>query len=71
MIRVCRRLRRENLKSRLVLQVHDELILEAPRAEADRVTAILKEEMEQAFPLRAPLVADAAYGADWYEAKHG
>ncbi len=71
MIRVCRRLRRENLKSRLVLQVHDELILEAPQAEADRVTAILKEEMEQAFPLRAPLVADAAYGADWYEAKHG
>lgn len=69
MVRVRDRLRREGMESRLILQVHDELILEAPLAEAEKAQALLREEMEQAFEMRVPLVAEAHSGYDWYSAK--
>ncbi len=69
MVRVWRRLRQEGLKSRLILQVHDELILECPEAEVERAQRILVEEMEQACTLSAPLRVDVHSGKDWYAAK--
>lgn len=69
MVRVHDRLKRERLESRLILQVHDELILEAPLREKDAAAKILTEEMENAFKMDAPLVAEANCGASWYEAK--
>ncbi len=69
MVRVFNRLRQENLRSALILQIHDELIVESPRDEAMRVAMILQEEMENAVKLKVPLVADAAIGETWYDAK--
>ena len=69
MIRVFRRLEAEGLKAKLVLQVHDELIVEAPEAEADRAAAILGEEMEHAADLAVRLTAEVNRGRTWYEAK--
>lgn len=69
MVRVFDRLKKENLHSRLILQIHDELIVEAPQDEAMRVAMLLQEEMENAVKLNVPLVADAAVGKTWYEAK--
>ena len=69
MLKVFRRLRREGLKSRLILQIHDELLIEAPRDEQARVEAILTQEMEQAVSLSVPLTVDCHTGNDWYEAK--
>ena len=69
MVRVHDRLLREGLQSRLILQVHDELILEAPKEERQAAMRLLKEEMEAAFPMDAPLVADAKAGQSWYETK--
>ncbi|MBQ8144882.1 MAG: DNA polymerase I, partial [Butyricicoccus sp.] len=69
MLRVDDRLRQEGLKARLILQVHDELILEAPEAETAQVMALLREEMERAVELRVPLVAEAKSGKSWYETK--
>ena len=69
MVRVRDRLRAEGLSSRLTLQVHDELILESPKEEAARAEALLREEMEHAFEMRVPLVAEAHSGYDWYTAK--
>ena len=69
MINVSRRLREENLNARLILQVHDELIVEAPEAEAISVANILKVEMENAVKLNVPLVADANIGKTWFDAK--
>lgn len=69
MVRVRDRLKREGLESRLILQVHDELILEAPLREKDAAAKILTEEMENAFKMDATLVAEANCGASWYEAK--
>lgn len=69
MIRVYERLRREGLQARLILQVHDELLVEAPKEEADRASAVLREEMESAMELKAPLVADTHAGNNWLDAK--
>ena len=69
MIKVDKRLTEENLEARLVLQVHDELIVECPRHESMRVAMILQEEMEKAVSLSVPLVADSAVGKTWYDAK--
>ena len=60
MVRVRDRLLREGLESRLILQVHDELILEAPKTEQETAMRLLKEEMEAAFAMDAPLVAEGA-----------
>lgn len=69
MLRVSRRLRAEKLQARLVLQVHDELIVECPQEEAEIVKRLVKEEMEGAVQLTVPLVADAAEGKSWMAAK--
>jgi DNA polymerase-1 len=68
MIRVQNRLKAEGLTGRLVLQVHDELIVECPQAEGAQVQTILKEEMEQVLSLDLPLVADAHVGSCWADA---
>lgn len=69
MIKVDKRLTEENLEARLVLQVHDELIVECPSHESMRVAMILQEEMEKAVSLSVPLVADSAVGKTWYDTK--
>ncbi len=69
MVRVHRRLLEEKLEARLILQVHDELIVEAPENEAKRACAILKEEMEAAASLRVKLAVDVHTGTTWYDAK--
>ena len=69
MVRVRDRLRAEGLSARLVLQVHDELIVECPEAEAERTASVLREEMEGAADLSVPLPAEARWGRDWLEAK--
>lgn len=69
MIRVYRRIRDEGLCAKLVLQVHDELIVEAREDEAQRAAQILSEEMESAAQLHVKLVADVHTGKNWYEAK--
>ena len=68
MVRVWRRLRDEGLSARLILQVHDELIVEAPAAEVRQVSRILKEEMEGAVNFTVPLTADVSSGDTWLEA---
>lgn len=69
MVRVDQALRRENLRSRLILQVHDELLLECPPEEAERAARLLKECMEQVIDLAVPLLAEVHQGANWAEAK--
>lgn len=69
MVRVWRRLRDELPSARLILQIHDELIVEAPFADADHAARILKEEMEQACSISVPLTADVEEGTSWYDAK--
>jgi DNA polymerase-1 len=69
MVRVYNRLQAQKLSSRLLLQVHDELIVDAPQNEADLVAALLKEEMEGAIHLAVPLTVDLHQGANWYLAK--
>ena len=69
MIHVDRRLRSEGLKARLVLQVHDELIVECPEEEEAQVKALLTEEMESVVDYSVPLVAEAHGGRSWAEAK--
>jgi DNA polymerase-1 len=69
MIRIHRRLRDEGRRARLVLQVHDELLLEAPAAEVGAVKELVREEMCGAYALDPPLAVDVGAGADWNEAK--
>lgn len=69
MVRVDERLKREGLEARLILQVHDELIVEAPAFESMQVAMLLQEEMENAVHLSVPLTAEASMGETWYEAK--
>lgn len=69
MVRVYKRLESEGLKSKLILQVHDELILDAYKDEADYVKELLKYEMENAVKLSVPMVVDINSGCSWYDAK--
>jgi len=69
MVSVYRRLRQENMQSRIILQVHDELILECPEREVDRAKQILIEEMENAGNIGIPLKVDLGVGDNWYQAK--
>lgn len=68
MVRVDARMRAEHLQARLLLQVHDELIVECPKEEAETVRGILIEEMEHVVDYRVPLLVDAKIGASWAEA---
>ena len=69
MLRVDKALEEAKLNARLVLQVHDELIVECPEAQAEAVAALVTREMEGAAKLAVPLTADAKIGKSWYEAK--
>lgn len=69
MVRVYERLQEEGLKARLILQVHDELLIEAPEEEKEAVCRILEEEMQGAAKLAVPLEIDMHIGKDWFEAK--
>jgi DNA polymerase I len=70
MVAIHRRLRGEGRASRLVLQVHDELLLEAPEAEVSAVKELVRQEMVGAYPLDPPLEVDVAAGDDWNDAKN-
>jgi len=69
MVNVTRRLKSEGLTARLILQVHDELLLEVPHNEVSQVTELLKYEMENAATLAVPLIADVNVGNSWYDTK--
>ena len=69
MVRVYQALEREGLQAKLVLQIHDELILDTPMEEAERVKPLLKACMEEAMPLSVPLIADVREGHSWYDTK--
>jgi DNA polymerase-1 len=69
MVRIARRLRDEGRAARLVLQVHDELLLEVPEKEVAAVRNLVREEMTGAYPLDPPLVVDVGAGEDWKAAK--
>lgn len=69
MVRVYKKLREEDLDARLILQVHDELIIEAAEKDKDRAEKILKDEMENAVKLSVPMTVDVNSGRSWYEAK--
>ena len=68
MVRVWKRLRDEKMESRLILTVHDELIVEAPEAEAEKAAQILREEMEGCVHYAVPLSTDVHTGKNWLEA---
>ena len=68
MVNVHRKLKEEKLSARLILQVHDELIVECSQEEAERVRELLEREMENAVQLSVPLTAEAHIGHSWAEA---
>jgi len=68
MIELSRRLKKDGLKASMILQVHDELVLEVPERELDTVIAVVKEAMESAIELSVPLVVDVGWGQNWLEA---
>jgi DNA polymerase-1 len=67
MIRLSARLKEEQPRARMILQVHDELVLEAPESDIPAVAALVREVMEGAFTLAAPLRAEANFGINWAE----
>lgn len=69
MVKVFKRLKSEGMKTKLILQVHDELILEAPNDEVEKASLILKEEMESSLKLKVPMGVDVNVGKSWYETK--
>lgn len=69
MINVFERLKKEKLQSKLILQIHDELLVDAKKNEQEEVIKILKEEMENAVSLNVPLTVNVSVGQSWYEAK--
>jgi DNA polymerase-1 len=69
MIKIQHELQARQLRSRMILQVHDELLFEAPPGELDQVRAIVQPAMEQVYPLRVPLVVDMKSGANWRDLK--
>ncbi|MBR4303945.1 MAG: DNA polymerase I, partial [Clostridia bacterium] len=69
MIKVSERLQREQLRARLILQIHDELILECPQDELEQVKTLLQQEMENACSLSVRLTAEVSVGENWYDAK--
>ena len=69
MIRIFRRLLKENYQSRIILQIHDEVLLNVPKDELEAVSALIEEEMSNAMHLSVPLVSNLVSGETWYEAK--
>ena len=69
MLRVYKRLKTDGYKAKLIMQVHDELIIDCPEAEKEAVAKILKEEMEKSVDLSIRLDVDAGIGKNWFDAK--
>ena len=69
MVNVDKKMEENNLKSKLIVQVHDELVFEVEKGEEDILQKIVKEEMENAIKLNVPLIADDSFGKNWYEVK--
>jgi len=69
MVKLAARMKREGVRSRMLLQVHDELVFEVPKDELERMRDMVKEEMENAVRLDVPLKVDVSWGANWFEAK--
>jgi DNA polymerase-1 len=70
MLKVQRAIEKENMTSRLLLQIHDELIVEVVKGEENAITELVKREMGAAYPLKAPLDVSAGLGLTWHEAAH-
>jgi DNA polymerase-1 len=70
MLKVDAGIKKEQLQSRLLLQIHDELIVEVVKGEEEKITTLVKREMGDAYPLRAPLNVSAGLGLSWHEAAH-
>ena len=70
MLRVFRRIRKEKLHSRLILQIHDELVVEIAPGEGDQVTELVRNAMEHAVDLAVPLDVSCGIGSDWQLAAH-
>jgi DNA polymerase-1 len=68
MINIHNRFSKMDIGTRMLLQVHDELLFDVPKTELEEITAIIKEEMERAMPLKVPVIAEAGHGANWLEA---
>ena len=68
MIRIADRFKRENIRSKMILQVHDELNFSVYPDEKEQVEKIVLEEMQNAYQLKVPLIADAGWGSNWLEA---
>ena len=69
MINVLKELKQRKMKSKIVLQVHDEMMIEAPLEEVDEVKEILKSKMENAVLLKVPLIAEVSEATNWYDCK--
>ena len=69
MIKVLKEIKEKNLKSKIVLQVHDEMMIEAPIEEKEQIKQILKQSMESAATLKVPLIADISEATNWYDCK--
>ena len=69
MINVYKELLNKDLKAKIVLQVHDEMMIESPIEEAEKVKEIVKAQMENAIKLKVPLIADVSEADNWYECK--
>ena len=69
MIRVLKEIKSRKLKSKIVLQVHDEMMIEAPEDEKEEIRKIMKDCMENAIELKVPLIADISEAKNWYECK--
>ncbi len=65
MINIDERLKKEKFEAKMILQVHDELLFEAPKRETDKLTKLVKEEMENVHKLAVPLVVEIGVGANW------
>jgi len=68
MIAIYERFQKEGFKSKMLLQVHDELVFDAHKDELEIIKPIIKDEMENAFKLKVPLIVDMGMGNDWLEA---
>ncbi|MGB0849997.1 MAG: DNA polymerase I, partial [Bacteroidia bacterium] len=68
MINIHRRLSSMDVGTKMILQVHDELLFDVPNSELDEITTVIKEEMERAMPLKVPVLAEAGHGTNWLEA---
>ena len=69
MVKVSESLKAEGLKSRLILQIHDELIIEAPENEVEKASEILQREMENAYKFNVPIITDLRCGKTWFDTK--